>query len=60
MKKLHPAHLANVQAGRNWAAYACGIGITTLELSFAFPLLFAFTAPLTVGACAAAAIKAAL
>ena len=49
-----------VEGGKSWLGAACGIGIVTLEASFAFPILFAFTAPLTVSVCTAAAIDAAI
>ncbi len=49
-----------VHAGQSWLAAACGLGIYSLEGSFAFPVLFAITAPLTVSACTAAAIDAAI
>jgi hypothetical protein len=61
MKQLSLNHMENINGGdSNWLGFACGVGIVSLEASFAFPLLFAFTAPLTVSACAAAAIDAAI
>lgn len=61
MKKLSLNQMEIIQGGeKNWLAFACGVGVVTLEASFAFPLLFAFTAPLTVGACTASALQTAI
>lgn len=59
MKKIDLEKMKDIEGG-DWLAFACGAGVSTLEASFAFPVLFAFTAPLTVGVCTAAAIKAAM
>lgn len=61
MKHLEFQKMLEYNAGeKNWLAFACGVGVATLEASFAFPVLFAFTAPLTAGACTAAALDAAI
>ena len=60
MKKLTFEQMTVIEGGKDWLAAACGLGVVTLEASFTIPLLFAFTAPLTVGACAASALKAAM
>jgi hypothetical protein len=60
MKRLNLMEMEQINGGRSWLSYACGIGVSTLELSFAIPVLFAFTAPLTVGACVAAGVDTAI
>lgn len=60
MKKIDIDKLDSISGSKSWLAAACGVGIISLEASFAFPVLFAFTAPLTAGACTAAALDAAI
>lgn len=60
MKTLSLKEMELIEGGKSWLAAACGFGVVTLEASFALPVLFALTAPLTVSACTAAAIDAAI
>lgn len=60
MKQIGLETMATYQAGEShWLAFGCAYGVITLKASFAFPVLFAFTAPLTVAACTVAALDAA-
>ena len=59
MKKMELKQMEIINGG-TWLAWGCGLGVSTLEASFAFPVLFAFTCPITVGICAAAAVQAAM
>ena len=60
MKTMRLNQMEMIYGGKSWLGAACGIGIVTLEASFAFPILFAFTAPLSVSVCTAADIDAAI
>jgi hypothetical protein len=60
MKKITLKQMELIKGSKSWLAAACGFGVVTLEASFAFPALFALTAPLTVSVCTAAAIDAAI
>jgi hypothetical protein len=61
MKKMTLNQMEMVEGGKkSYLAATCAFGVYFLEASFAFPVLFAFTAPLTVSACTAAAIQAAI
>ena len=59
MRKLSLIQMENFEGG-GWLAAACGVGLMSLQASFAFPLLFAITTPLTVSACVASGIQAAI
>lgn len=52
--------MEQIRGGASWLSYACGVGVASLQLSFAIPALFAITAPLTAGACVAATLDTAI
>jgi hypothetical protein len=63
MKTITLNQMEMVEGGKSnsngWVHLACGAFLVSLEASFAFPVLFAFTAPLTASTCLASALLAA-
>jgi hypothetical protein len=60
MKRLNLMEMEQIHGGKSWLSYACGVGVASIQLTFAIPALFAFTAPLTAGACLAATLDTAI
>jgi hypothetical protein len=59
MKKITLNQMEKIE-GAGWLAAACGAGLVGIQASFAVPVLFAFVAPLTVSACLASGLQAAI